>query len=94
MGEVEGLVVLAAAVRVREDGVGFLQKGELLSAPSCSIRVAILRQGAVRDPDLFLRGFAGDTEHLVVVDLIRHRLPILTHRGARGPARERKLYLL
>ena len=94
MGEIEGLVVLASAVRIREDCVGLLKEGELLSAPSCSIRVAILRQGAVRDPDLFLRGFAGDTEYLIVVDLIRHRLPILTHRGARGLARERKLYLL
>ena len=94
MGEVEGLVVLAAAVRVREDRVGLLEEGELLSAPARVVRVSFLRQGAVRGPDLFLRGFAGDAEHLVVVDLIRHRLPILTHSGTRGPARERQLYLL
>jgi hypothetical protein len=94
VSKIEGLVVLPAALTVREDGVGLLEEGELLRASARQVRMAVLRQPAVRVPDLFLRGFAGDAEHLVVVDLIRHRVPILTHRRARDPARERQLYLL
>jgi hypothetical protein len=41
-----------------------------------------------------LRSLAGYAEHLVVVDLIRHRVRILTYGCALGPARERKPYLL
>src|SRR5215210_6681362 len=94
VGQVEGLVVHPPPVRVGEDGVGLLEERELLGAPARVVGVAFLRQPAVCGPDLFLRSLAGDAEHLVVVDLIRHRVRILTHGCARGPASERQLYLL
>src|SRR5215208_1819276 len=90
--------MLAAAVGVGEDGVRLLQPGELLRAAAGIVRVTLLRQVAVSVPDLSLGSLAWDAEHLVVVDLICHRLPILTQGSAcglaRGPVYQRRLYLL
>ena len=94
MGQVERFVVLAATVRVGEDRVGLLQPGELLRAPAGMVGVMLLRQVAVSVPDLGLGGLAWDAEHLVVVDLVRHRFLILTQGSVRGPARQREPDLL
>ena len=87
MGQVDCLVVLTTTVRVGEDRVGLLQPGECLRAPTGMVGVTLLRQVAVSVPDLGLGGLAWDTEHLVVVDLVRHRFLILTQGSFRGPAR-------
>src|SRR5215218_7104458 len=94
MGQVERFVVLAATVRVGEDRVGLLQPGEFLRAPAGMVGVMLLRQVAVSVPDLGLGGLAWDAEHLVVVDLVRHRFLILTQGSVRGPARQREPDLL
>src|ERR671911_1507549 len=94
MGQVERFVVLAATVRVGEDRVSLLQPGEFLRAPAGVVGVTLLRQVAVSVPDLGLGGLAWDAEHLVVVDLVRHRFLILTQGSVRGPTYQRESDLL
>src|SRR5919202_3361370 len=80
MGEVQGLVVLSAAVRVREHRFRLLKTAEFNLAAARSVRVALLGELAVSFSDLRLGGVTRDAEYLIVVDLLCHRTFILTHR--------------
>jgi hypothetical protein len=70
MSEVQSLVVLPAAVRVREHRVRLLQAAELELAAARTVRVALLGEPAVGFSDLRLGGVARDAEYLIIVDLI------------------------
>src|SRR5918997_5332949 len=94
VGQVQRLIMIAAAVRVGEDRVGLLKPGELLRATAGMVGVALLGQVTVSVSYLRLRGLARYPEHLIVVDLICHRFLILTQGGVRGPVRQRQLYLV
>jgi hypothetical protein len=79
MGKVQVLVVLLAAVRVREDGVGLLEAGETDLTPARVIRVPLFCERPVGVLDLGSGGVSGYAKHLIVIDLLRHRPLILTY---------------
>ena len=85
VGEVQGFVVLPATVLVREDGVCFLQLGELLGAAARLVWMTLLGELAISILDLTLGGVSGDAEYLIVVDLIRHKSSYSNLPGRSGP---------